>query len=78
LDGNQVLILRPSEKFLTWEIPSTKDSNLSSFQLFILDYLEAYLKGNSIKASELNKFKVEINEAWSDSEKIRKEYSKFR
>ncbi|PKC75531.1 hypothetical protein RhiirA1_448716 [Rhizophagus irregularis] len=86
LDENKVLILRPNEKFLTWEIPSAKNldqqqRNLNAFQLFRLHYFKTLFnnsKHHSIKASKLSKINDEVNEAWNDSEIIRENYQLLR
>ncbi|CAB4386052.1 unnamed protein product [Rhizophagus irregularis] len=86
LDENNVLILRPNEKFLTWEIPSAKNldqqqRNLNAFQLFRLHYFKTLFnnsKHHSIKASKLSKINDEVNEAWNDSEIIRENYQLLR
>lgn len=85
LDENKVIILRPNEEFLTWEIPLAKNldrrqRNLNDFQLFRLHYFKTLFsnsKHQSIKASKLSKINSEINEAWNDSEIIRKNYKKL-
>lgn len=85
LDENKVLILRANEKFLTWEIPPANNlgqqqRNLNGFQIFRLHYFKTLFnnsKHRSIQASKLNKINAEINEAWKDSEIIRKNYEKL-
>jgi hypothetical protein len=77
LDGNQILILRPNEKFFTWPMPSfqTNQAGPNAFQLFKMDYLKCYSKDRSIESSKLTKINAEIIEAWNDSEKVREKYS---
>ncbi|CAB5121816.1 hypothetical protein RhiirA5_371059 [Rhizophagus irregularis] len=85
LDKNKVLILRSNEKFLTWEIPLVENlepqqRKMNAFQLFRLHYFKTLFsnsKHRSIKASKLNKINAEINEAWNDSEIIRKNYTQI-
>src|SRR5437868_6673624 len=81
LDDDQVLILRPNEKFLMWTILSVNlYPSLGGFQLFRLDYLKtlfSHSKSKTIEASKLNKINAEITEAWNDSQRVREKYGRL-